>query len=478
MRVLMFSLFIILAACNNETAEVEAAASATASKKQEQGAVALRVSNALKKADDFKHLNAFITIDPQDATNRALALDNQQQEKGPLHGMLLAVKDNIHVAGLANTAGTPGLKGFIPDTDNEVIKRLKDAGAIVLGKANMHELAFGITSENAAFGAVRNPSDQNKFAGGSSGGTAAAIAAGLVDAGLGTDTGGSVRIPAALTGIAGFRPSSGRYPIGDVTPVSSSRDIIGPIATSVTDLIRLDSAITLDTTPVSAADLNSLRLGVDRGYYFSNLDPDVEQCANEALAILAQAGVTIVPMPVPQLAELLAKSGFPIALYEAVHELPPYLKKFKTGVTFTELVAQIASPDVQGVFAAATTNETAISESVYQAALQAKQALTDNFAAYYAQHTLDAMVFPTTKLPARDIEGSADTVALNGEQVPTFPSYIHNTDPATIAKLPAISLPLNKCSSSMPVGLELDGPHESDRTLLGIALAVERILSK
>ncbi|MFK8021160.1 MAG: indoleacetamide hydrolase [Pseudomonadales bacterium] len=476
MRVLAFSLFIILAACNSKTVEVESAASATANKKHEQGDVALQVSNALKMADEFKHLNAFITVDAQGAYESALALDSQQQ-KGSLHGMLLAVKDNIHVAGLPNTAGTPALKGFIPDTDNEVIKRLKNAGAIVLGKANMHELAFGITSENAAFGAVRNPSDQNKFAGGSSGGTAAAIAAGLVDAGLGTDTGGSVRIPAALTGITGFRPSSGRYPNGDVTPVSSTRDIIGPIATSVTDLIRLDSAITLDKTAVNAADLSAIRLGVDRDYYFSNLDPEVEQCANEALILLAQAGVTIVPMAVPQLSELLAKSGFPIALYEAVHELPIYLKEFDTGVSFTELVAQIASPDVQGVFAAATTNETAIPEGVYQAALQAKQELTDNFAAYFDQHSLDAMVFPTTKLPARNIEDSAETVTLNGEQVPTFPSYIHNTDPATIAKLPAISLPLSKCPKSMPIGLELDGPYGSDRTLLGIALAAEQILS-
>ncbi|MCH8072508.1 MAG: indole acetimide hydrolase, partial [Proteobacteria bacterium] len=181
------------------------------------------VAELLRRAGEAQSLNAFITIDAEGALARAEELDQMRSQGeilGPLHGLPLVVKDNIHVAGLPNTAGTPGLREFTPAADNAVIAALLDAGALIIGKTNMHELAFGITSDNAAFGAVANPFDTTTFAGGSSGGTASAIAAGVAPAGLGTDTGGSVRIPAALTGTAGFRPSNGRYPLSGVTPIS------------------------------------------------------------------------------------------------------------------------------------------------------------------------------------------------------------------------------------------------------------------
>ncbi len=461
-------------ACNKQAMTEEQASAPVGSN---SGSIERKVQGALQRAELLSNLNAFITLDGEGALRAARTLDAGNADAGPLAGVMLAIKDNIHVAGLPNTAGTPALKTFVPSEDNPVIARLRSAGAIVLGKANMHELAFGITSNNTAFGPVRNPADPMTFAGGSSGGTAAAVAAGIVDAGLGTDTGGSVRIPPALTGVAGFRPSIGRYPTGAVTPVSNTRDTIGPIAGNISLLATLDAVIAGDNFDLPAIKLAGLRLGLDRGYFYSGLDAHVEQCVNIALHRLQDAGVVLVDAEVPELADLLARSGFPIALFEAVRDLSTYLSEYETGLSLADLVAEIASPDVQTVFAGATTPETAIPVQTYEQALLALTRLQQLYAVYFEQNQLSGMVFPTTKLPARPIKGSTDTVQLNGAKAPTFPSYIHNTDPASIAGIPAVSLPISTDCEGLPVGLEIDGPAGKDRQVLGIALAIEELLT-
>ena len=436
------------------------------------------VAEALARATRFARLNAFITLDAGRAADKAAELDRIRaggQLRGPLHGIPLVVKDNIHVAGMPNTAGTPALRVFVPVASNEVVRRLEAAGAIIIGKTNLHELAFGITSNNAAFGAVRNPWDDSLIPGGSSGGTAVAIAAGIVAAGLGTDTGGSVRIPPALTGVVGFRPSSGRYPSAAVTPISNTRDTVGLLSRTVSDLVVLDDVITAAADPVGVIPASQVRLGVPRAYFYQNIDNETAVVIEATLARLADAGVQLIETDIPDIDDLIAASAFPIALYEVLRDLTAYLEEFDTGVSFADLTAAAASPDVQGVLGL-VSGEDRISEEVYVAAMQAREQLRTNFQEYFESQELDAIVFPTTVLPARPIEGSLQTVELNGEQVPTLQTYIHNTDPASIAALPGISLPVGLTAAGLPVGMEIDGPEQSDRRLLAIAKTLEDIL--
>lgn len=436
------------------------------------------IAEALARADRLAGLNAFITVDVEGATKRAEKLDRMRAGgvvHGPLHGVPIVVKDNIHVAGLPNTAGTPGLKAFVPTASNEVVLRLEAAGAIIIGKTNLHELAFGITSDNAGFGAVKNPYDESLIPGGSSGGTAVAISAGIVPAGLGTDTGGSVRIPPSLTGIVGFRPSMGRYPSSAVTPISATRDTVGLLSRTVADLIVLDDVIVANQAVITDIAPDEIRLGIPRGYFYQNIDSESAVVVDATLARLADANVTLIEMDVPDIDSLMAASAFPIVFYEVLRDLTAYLAEFSTGVSFSELTAAAASADVKGVLGL-VSGEGKTSEEVYAAAMDAREQLRENFQEYFASEQLDAIIFPTTILPARPIEGSMQTVELNGEQVPTLPSYIHNTDPASIAALPGISLPVGLTESGLPVGMEIDGPEQSDRRLLAVAKAIEGII--
>lgn len=420
--------------------------------------------------------NHYITFDANGARAAARTADAAAGARGPLHGVPIVLKDNIAAAGLPTTAGTPGLRDWVPDQDAPVVARLRAAGAIILGKTNLHELAFGITSNNAAFGAVANAYDPDRFAGGSSGGTGAVIGARLAPAGLGTDTGGSVRIPAALNGAAGLRPSVGRYPQAGLVPISHTRDTAGPIARNVADLILLDGVITEGPLQLTPLDLGSVRLGVPSAFN-DRVDPETGRLMSDALAALEAAGATLVPLDLSDIAALNEKVGFPIALYEARVGLARFLADNNTGVTLPDLAAQIVSPDVKFVFDNLILGDQAIPEDVYQAVMTGlRPQLQTAYAEVFAAERLDALVFPTTPLPAQSISGSDQTVQLLGEDVPTFQTFIRNTDPGSNAGLPGLSLPIGLTAGGLPVGLELDGPAFSDRHLLALGLAVETVL--
>ena len=439
----------------------------------------------LARAGERASLNAFITLDRKAALEAAARADKALREgarPGPLHGVPIVVKDNIHVAGLPSSAGTPALRGFVPKQHAPVVARLVDAGAVVLGKTNMHELAFGISGFNEGFpgpgGAVgvRNPYDPTRFAGGSSSGTGAAIGARLAPAGLGTDTGGSVRIPAAVNGGAGLRPSLGRYSAEGIAPISHSRDTAGPIARTVADVALLDSVMAGRPVP-AAASLKGLRLGVARDYFFANLDADTAAVTQAALARLQAAGVEIVEVKMPGLAELNGRTSFPVALYEAHDDLQAYLRTHGTGLTIKDVAAAIASKDVKGTYDALVLTRKlpgpdglVDAKPAYDAAVaDARPALRKLYADTFARNRIEALVFPTT--PKVAIPQGPEASSLQN-----FLAFIQNTDPGSNAAVPGLSLAAGLGASGLPVGLEIDGPAGSDERLLAIGLAMERVL--
>src|SRR5437773_1522395 len=439
----------------------------------------------LGRARSLRNLKVLTSQDPEQVLQAARAADKARahgQLLGPLHGWPWLIKDNINSAALPTTAGTPSLIGNRPRANAHVLDALLGAGGIVFGKANMHELAFGITSNTGACGPVRNPYDPSKIPGGSSGGNAAGVAARFAPAGIGSDTGGSTRIPAALCGVVGFRPTVGRDAgtgtlagVREVVPLSHTRDTPGPIARSVADVALLDAVITGQPRTLPRADLRGLRLGVARRSFFADLDPALEEVVDEALDQLQDSGAVLVEVDIANLEDLNARVGFPVVLFEAGTDLPVYLEANHTGVTLQELVAAIASPDVKAIFEQSIIGPGAIPESVYRDAIEVfRPQLQAAYQRSFDEHALDALVFPTTPLPARPI-GQDQTVELNGRQVSTLLTYIRHTDPGSNAGIPGVSVPIGLTGDRLPVGLELDAAAGSDRRLLAIASAIERV---
>ena len=396
--------------------------------------------------------------------------------------MPVIVKDNIDSAALPTTGGTPGLSSHRPAANAVVLQRLLDEGAILMGKSNLHELAFGATSNNRAFGAVHNPYDTSKIPGGSSGGTAAAIAARIVPVGLGTDTAGSVRVPAALSGTFGFKPSAGRYSRDGIMLISNTQDRVGTLARSVKDLVLLDRVLAEAGAHVRSVKLRGLRLGIDRANFVSDVDPSVAAVFEAALARLRDEGVEVVEvslMPRDTFVATVNALRFSVGFYEAPLNLGAYLQGVNPPMTLLQLANQIASPDVRGIFFNffVPGAPLAVTPQAYAAGLQARENLRHAYQAVMSQNDLQGMVFPTTLLPARPI-GQDTVVEHNGRLVPTTLIYSQNVVPAAYAGLAALSLPIGLNDVGLPVGLELDGPEGSDETVLGIGLSMEKAFER
>lgn len=427
-----------------------------------------------ERAAQNSHLNALLSFDAQD-TKQSAAEAFDAAPDATLAGLPMLAKDNINTTSFPTSGGTKSLLAHTPSSDAGVVQRITDAGGFIAAKANMHELAFGITSNNAVTGAVRNPVDASMIAGGSSGGTAAAVAAGVFPIGLGTDTGGSCRIPAALCGVVGFRPTTGRYDGDGVIPLSHTRDTVGPIARSVRDINLMDGVLSGDKTDAISVDLSQVTLGVPRQVFYDDLDPAVAAAVDAQLTVLSNAGARLVEVGFEPIWEHNAAFGFPVVLYEVMQDLPAYLVKHAPDISFDTLVAGIGSPDVAGVVASQRGAE-AVPKAVYDAALKEhRPAMRQIYGKVFEDNHLNAIVFPTTPLPARPI-GQDETVELNGAQVPTFPTYIRNTDLGSNLGAPGISLPC-PVTSGLPAGIEFDALPGQDRTLLALAAAVEKAMA-
>lgn len=427
-------------------------------------------ATAIARAQELAHLRMFIALAEKDETVRQAML----RKNAPLAGMPIAIKDNIDVRGFACTGGTPALRDWKPPSDAPIVKRLTGAGSVIIGKTNLHELAAGITSDNPTFGRVGNPYGATVIAGGSSGGSAVAVATGIVPVAVGTDTAGSCRVPASLSGCVGFRPTVGRYPSEGLIPLSMTRDAIGVFARDVAHVMLTDCAIAAEAPDVDAT-LAGKRLGIPRSYFYDNLDAEVGVAVDAALQRLADAGAILIETEVADVEALTAKISVPIIMYEGLRDVAAYLNGHRSSITAWQVVDQVAGPVERGLFQTALLRNP-VQHHDYVAMLQAgRPAVIDAYRNCFQQGQLDALVLPTTPLPARAV-GADGTVAWNGQQVPALSAYIRNTDPTSVAGMPSISIPAGMTKAGLPIGLCFDGLAGTDVRLLGIAHAAERII--
>ncbi|MEW5724340.1 MAG: amidase, partial [Thermodesulfobacteriota bacterium] len=317
----------------------------------------------IKKYDGRDGFNAYLTVAGEAALRRADELDRmaaQQKFAGPLHGLPLAVKDNLDTADIRTTGGSKVLADWRPPQDAHVIRRLKEAGAIILGKTNMHEFAFGITTNNPHYGPTRNPYDRDRIPGGSSGGSGAAVAASLCAGALGTDTGGSVRIPAALCGVVGLKPTLGRVGRGGLMYLSHTRDVIGPITRTVADAALMLEVLAgpdprdMDCqdlpvprySDISQEGLKGRRFGLPRKYFGDPIDAPTAKSLEQAVTAIEGLGGQVSEVEVKHM-DLATPTGFSIVLAEVIYLMEDYLKAFDPEATVDKYLDQLG-PDVKG----------------------------------------------------------------------------------------------------------------------------------
>ncbi len=414
-------------------------------------------------------LNAFITVMAETAlaeARRAEAEILRGEWRGALHGVPVALKDLIDTAGVRTTAASALYKDRVPSRDAEVVQRLRQAGAVIVGKNNLHEFAYGGSSLVSYFGDVHNPWDVGRIAGGSSGGSAAAVAAGLAYAAIGTDTAGSIREPAALCGCVGLKPTYGRVSSRGVIPLSWSLDHVGPLAATVADAAVVLQAIAgydsgdIGSEDVPVADYVSvlqegtkgLRVGVPRGYFFDELDPEVASAMEHALRGLQSLGAELREVrfgenDVPTDRTVQAAESY------AFH---------------AENVAK--SPEL---YQAETVRRIRSGEKVSAAEyIQRRRELEEarrGIRAVFAD--VDVLVTPTTPMAAPAI---ADLKANPEALRPAELKLLRNTRPFNVWGLPAISVPCGFTQAGLPIGMQIAGPHWREDLVLRLAHAYEQ----
>ena len=443
------------------------------------------VQALLDQARRWPGLNAFIALDEQHVIERARASDDARRSgrDHALGGLPIAVKDNIDVAGMPATGGTPALRDNVPRKDAPVVARLLEQGAFVLGKTNLHELACGATSRNDSSGHVRTAYDLARCAGGSSGGTATALAARIAPAGLGTDTGASVRLPSSFCGTAGLRPTVGsakserRYPSAGVVPISRTTDTIGPMARTVEDVALLDAAI-VGRPPVKASDLRDVRLAIPRDPFWRNLDPEVEALCLGALDILGRSGVTFVETDLLAEVNLLNDKTSDLVLWEFRRALPDYLLAANADISWQEVLEQVASADVRFMMERA---ELVTDHQYLEARDLWRPKLLDAYNLLFRDRAVDGYVIPVTPglapLARDEAQGSAGMVTVQ-DRLAEFAHLIRNLGASATAGLPGLAFPAGVTKGGLPVGIEIDGAAGSDDRLLAIGMAAEAVIGR
>jgi aspartyl-tRNA(Asn)/glutamyl-tRNA(Gln) amidotransferase subunit A len=415
-------------------------------------------------------LNAFITMLAAEARRQAKLAERELRRgraKSPLHGIPVALKDNFATRGIRTTAGSKILANWVPDADCDVARSLADAGAILLGKTNLHEFAYGITGENPHYGSSRNPWAPDRISGGSSGGSVVAVAAGMAAASTGTDTGGSIRVPSGLCGTVGLKPTYGLVSAAGVVPLADSFDHCGPITRSVTDAcIMLEAMAGKFPRGVArpgwrklrAISPRKLRIGVSKEYYFDELDPQVRHWVEVAAKKFQALGARVQEISLPRVAGVIdAATAVIVAEASHCHESQGY---------FPARAAEYGD-DVRAHLEFGHK----LPAVDYLRGVDARRQIIEDFEAAFEK--VDVILAPTSPITA--VRVGETHVRVEGEREnATRSELLRLTRPANITGMPAISVPCGFTREGLPVGLQLLAPRWGEARLLAAAFAYEQ----
>lgn len=413
----------------------------------------------LERIQQFQDLNAYITVTEESALKQAEIAEKKyvaNEATGILEGIPLSLKDNINTKGIRTTSGSKIDESFIPVEDAGIVTHLKKEGAISLGKVNMHEYAFGITSNNPFYGPVKNPWSTDYSPGGSSGGSGAAVAAALSAASIGTDTAGSIRIPAASCGIIGLKPTHDLIGASGVKHISWTLDHIGPLTKNMDDLAIMMEAMTGTNYSTNLTeDIRGLRIGVPKNYFNEGIDENTVSLYRKALKDLESLGAILIEIDIPYAPEDLALS-FGIGIAEAgyVHE-----ESIKSALDSFGL-------DVK----ASLENSHSIPALEYIKALKRKAQLTAQFEQLF--EIVDVIATPTTPITPQKI--GQELVEISGTQDTVFNTMIRIPAVFNITGQPALSIPCGLADNGLPIGLQLVAKKHNERVLIGAGFAYEQ----
>jgi len=408
---------------------------------------------------DNPRLNAFILVMADEARRQALPSDQALaagRDRGPLHGVPISIKDLLDMRGLPTTAASRVRDGHRANRDATAITHLRQAGAVFIGKTNLHEFAFGTTSEDSAFGPARNPHDTARSPGGSSGGSAASVAAGMALASIGTDTGGSIRIPAAACGTVGLKPSFGEVSIDGVVPLSRTLDHVGPLTQTVSDACLVYHALLGDerVTPPAPMPLHGLRLAVPRRYFCDLLEDEVRARFESALDRLRAGGAHFDDIEIHHAADIA-----PVYLHIVLGDAAAY------HATALETMPERYTPPVR---LRLEMGRYILAED-YVRALKGRELLKREVDAALAQH--DALVLPTLPISAPPL--GANSVEVGATTEPVRNLMLRLTQLFNVTGHPAISIPSGRTSAGMPCAVQLVGCRMQTDALLRVALTCE-----